>query len=198
MGEVILGLICALLGSGATMLAPAITARITKKHEREAEAEQREKRKRDVLFDRLVILRDSTREEVHEFYLMHTDSSLARHMSQTAFVHASVYTDIAQSVGREYPNVASRYFDYVHSLKSAHRKLEEARGRNGSLPWRRITDGTLPWMRWSSDAERRLTEAHEELKDKRTLLRRELQQAANDLGYEFLLSEEADWAYRMP
>ncbi|MEU2586049.1 hypothetical protein ABZ612_24455 [Streptomyces avermitilis] len=193
----------ALIGAAVTWFAPIRTGRIsriendrlaTRKDEEEEKGkiEQKEKRIRDGLFDRMVVLRNETRVHVLELRRLRdvaefsADSDLTiPHSVFTAIAwhQGSICADMARSIGRSYPEVEKVYYKYTEELTRAKGELI-AFQRHLHSKGHRVT------RKLHRDFLKMIDRIESDLDGKRENLKKELLGAAQDLGYRFVLDEE--------
>lgn len=180
-------------GSGSTLIAPWVTEKLTSRKQKEAQWEAEIKRERDVKFDRLVLLRESTRSETLE-------ASITVHMARTTRLRTvrplrgtdSTYAQMARSLSTSYPEIGNKFFEYGRRWHALSEQISPLTLVNPSTAITRI-------LRFDRGIDRvldNLDELVERLKESREALKEELQAAAEDLGYEFVISEEPLWDLR--
>ncbi|MEV6696613.1 hypothetical protein AB0M68_05515 [Streptomyces sp. NPDC051453] len=199
---IVTALLGAIIGATATWLGPIRTGRISKiendrlaarkeEKEREEKLEKKEKRHRDGLFDRMVVLRNETRVHVLELRRLR---DLAEFNSDDLMIPTSAFTaiawhqgstcaDIARSVGRSYPEVEKVYYEYTEELTRVQDNLRAFQRRLHSKGHRVTRKLHREFLEIVERNESSLDEKRENLKG-------ELLNAAQHLGYRFVLDEE--------
>jgi gas vesicle protein len=180
-------------GAGSTLIAPWVTEKLTSRKQKEAQREAEDKRERDIKFDRLVLLRESTRSETLEAsitvsFARSTRLQIIRPLRGTD----STYAQMARSLSSSYPEIGNRFFEYGRNWHALSAELSSL----GSLNVRTAIIRTLHLDRDMNRVLDNLDELLDRLKESREALKEELQAAAEDLGYEFVISEEPLWDMR--
>lgn len=187
--ELLFGLTGLIAGTAATLIAPWISERLSRNRQQDLEREAEEKRNRDHKFDRLVLLRESTRMEVLYANKAFGNLKLRGFTREIIALEipvgmSSEYTDMARGLSEAYPGIPQSYFSYLEKIKKFHSDLHGVQARavntlnlTGSL---HIAGSLLAELEGSL---RRLRIARE-------ILKVELLSAAQDLGYDFVMHED--------
>ncbi|NXY98969.1 hypothetical protein HYE82_32230 [Streptomyces sp. BR123] len=185
-------IIAALIGAAVALCVPKIQKRINTQHqlaielrkaEKKVEDEEREKRRKsdDLLFSRMVSIREATHSQLAEVQRLydysHNVASLipgARPDPGQAFAalrywHGSKYKEMARHVGGRYPKVEDAFSDFTQCLNSVIDQLGRAKRRD-----------------FASAAEA----GYESVLAARNSLLVELESASNDLGFSHVIDQD--------
>lgn len=176
-------------GSGSTLLTPWVTEKLTSRKREAAAREAEEKRARDAVFDRLVILREITRVEILEV----SDKIVLarkRRLNSDLWFNVnkdSTYADMAKSLTDSHRSVSDAFWNYqrrLQSLETEFRSAQEEVRKSNIAHHLRLNKSQVESLLSSLDS------GLAELRELRKELKWELVEAANQLGYQLVMRED--------